>query len=490
MLRYGSKLMRLTATLASLLALNAVPALSQTSTPAAPLPNIVFILTDDLTWNLVDYMPNVRQMQREGVTFRNFFVTDSLCCPSRASIFTGRMPHNTKVFTNGGREGGFAAFQRGGWPTNSLAPALHAAGIRTAMMGKYLNLYDPRKNSPQPDWDTWAVTDRGYNGFRYYMNIDGHTRWYGAEPKHYVTDVIAHQAAAFIRESAGRPFFIEVATFAPHSPEIPAPRHEQALAGLQLTHGPSFNTPMQEGQLRWLSNRPALSRADEALMDRIFRHRAQTVLAVDEMIGLLRRQAEAAGVAASTYFVFSSDNGYHIGEHRLFVGKMTPFDHDIHVPLIVVGPRVPAGREVTEMTANIDLAPTFTELLGARMEGVDGRSLVPLLRGNPVANWRRMVLVEHHGPVTDPNDPDFPFKRNVNPPSYNALRSEDWMYAEYADGERQYHDRRADPYEQRNIYASLPIARQAELHELVAAAATCRGEASCWSALGGGPDHP
>src|SRR5204862_3299253 len=107
-----------------------------------PRPNVVFILTDDLSWDLVQYMPRVQQMQRDGMTFTNYFVTDSLCCPSRASIFTGRFPHNHGVLTNTPPSGGFAAF-RSGAQRQTFATALHAAGYRTAMMGKYLNGYHP-----------------------------------------------------------------------------------------------------------------------------------------------------------------------------------------------------------------------------------------------------------------------------------------------------------------------------------------------------------
>jgi len=367
---------------------------------------------------------------------------------------------------------------------------LQAAGIRTAMLGKYLNGYEPRQNRPDPGWDFWSVAGFGYNEFRYYLNTDGNTRWYGSEPKHYLTDVIAHQAAGFIHESASRPFFIEIATFAPHGPYVPAPRHADALPGLHLPHTPAFDTPMEGDPLHWLQVRPPLTKAYRARLDHDFRLRAQSVLAVDEMIGLLRHAAEEAGVATNTYFVFSSDNGLHMGEHRMNQGKLTAFDEDIRVPLVVVGPGVPGGREIIEITENIDLAPTFADLMGRRMADADGRSLAGLLRGQPEPGWRTMALVEHRGPILGPGDPDMPLAKAVNPPSYEALRSQEWLYVEYADGGRQYHDRRTDPYEQRNIYTALPAARQAELRGLLAAAATCRGAQACWSALGGAPNRP
>ncbi|HEY4406430.1 MAG TPA: sulfatase-like hydrolase/transferase, partial [Xanthobacteraceae bacterium] len=120
-------------------------------------PNIVFILTDDLALNLVQYMPHVVKMQKDGVTFANYFVTDSLCCPSRSSIFTGRFPHDTGIFVNTGREGGFQAFHNHHHEQMTFATALATAGYRTAMMGKYLNGYKPQTNPPEPGWSLWEV---------------------------------------------------------------------------------------------------------------------------------------------------------------------------------------------------------------------------------------------------------------------------------------------------------------------------------------------
>src|SRR3954447_1634153 len=132
-------------------------------------PNVVFILTDDLSWNLVRFMPHVRQMQRDGMTFTNYFVTDSLCCPSRASIFTGRYPHNHGVLTNTSPSGGFAAFHRGA-ESHTFATALQAHGYRTALMGKYLNGYHAEEGYVAPGWTEWQATGAGYRGFNYSLS--------------------------------------------------------------------------------------------------------------------------------------------------------------------------------------------------------------------------------------------------------------------------------------------------------------------------------
>ena len=204
-------------------------------------PNIVFILTDDLSMNLVQFMPHVLEMQRHGATFANYFVTDSLCCPSRSSIFTGRYPHNTGVFRNTGNDGGYLVFRDRGHEQATFATALSAAGYRTAMLGKYLNGYLPAIHPPAPGWTTWAVAGNGYPEFNYNLNQDGRILHYGDKPSDYLTDVLSARAVKFIKEADGSPFFIEIATFAPHAPYTPAPRDANALPGLQAPRTPAFN---------------------------------------------------------------------------------------------------------------------------------------------------------------------------------------------------------------------------------------------------------
>ena len=450
---------------------------------AAKRPNIVFILTDDLAWNLVQYTPHVLKMQKEGVTFANYFVTDSLCCPSRSSIFTGRYPHNTGIFRNTGKDGGYVAFHDSGHERATFATALSAAGYRTAMLGKYLNGYLPEMHAPAPGWTWWDVAGHAYPEFRYTLNQDGSIVHYGDKPTDYLTDVLSGLAVRLIKQAAGAPFLIEVATFAPHAPYTPAPRDAAALPGLRAPRTPAFNAAPGADTPKWLLAHPPLSDANIATIDRDFRKRAQSVLAVDAMVGALQAAVSAIGEANNTYFVFSSDNGYHMGELRLMPGKMTAFDSDIHVPLIVTGPGVPSGRTVDEIVVNIDLYPTFTELGGAgALASIDGWSLVPLLHGRKVADWRTVALVEHRGPHKDPTDPDAPALRSGNPTSYEAIRGLTSLYVEYADGEKEHHDLLADPHELHNSFSSLSGEEKASLHAMLGAVKICHDANSCRAA--------
>jgi N-acetylglucosamine-6-sulfatase len=453
--------------------------------PVGKRPNIVFILTDDLAWNLVQFMPHVQQMQKDGVTFTNYFVTNSLCCPSRSSIFTGRYPHNTGVFRNIGDDGGYKGFRNRGHEAATFAVALTAVGYRTDMLGKYLNGYHP-SDPVAPGWTAWAVAGgAGYREFNYRLNEDGKVVAYSNEPASYLTDVLGAAASRFIKQSAGTPFFVEVATFAPHAPYIPAPRDANALAELRAPRTGAYNSAPDANTPKWLAAMPALSDTDMSNIDRDFRKRAQSVLAVDAMIAELQAAVAAIGEDKNTYFVFSSDNGYHMGEYRLMPGKMTAYDSDIRVPLIVTGPGIAAGRTIEEIAMNIDLHATFAQLGGAgAAANADGHSLEPLLHGIPVTDWRTLALIEHRGRQRAGNagDPDAPTARSGNPPTYEAIRTRSSLYVAYADGIKEYHDLATDPDELRNTFASLPSKEQALLSATLAAVKSCRGAQSCWAA--------
>jgi arylsulfatase A-like enzyme len=456
-------------------------------------PNIIFILADDFSTNLLQYMPNVQAMQREGATFANYFVAASLCCPSRSSIFTGKYPHNTGVLTNAPPDGGYGTFNRRGNDSHTFSLALQKAGYRTAMLGKYLNGYLPRQNGVAPGWNTWAVAGNGYPEFNYFLNESGRVHHYGTEPEAYLTDVVAGMADRFIRASSSDPFFIEVATFAPHAPYIPAPRDRDSFPGLTAPRTPMFAARPDATAPAWLREIPVLQPVEISRIDAAFRMRAQSVQAIDKMIGQLRATLAALGIDKKTYLVFSSDNGLHMGEYSLRPGKMTPYDIDMHVPLIVIGPGIPAGATIGQIAQNVDLAPTFSELVGEPGPlAPDGHSLVSLLRTPTTAaamppDWRHVALIEHHHPTPDPTDPDTPAPFSANPPSYEALRGESFLYVEYDHGDRSYYDLTRDPMELRNIVKTVPPARLQQLHDMLHAVVACQGTRACWNAQRAGP---
>ncbi|HKC27886.1 MAG TPA: sulfatase-like hydrolase/transferase, partial [Jatrophihabitans sp.] len=234
----------------------------------------------------------------------------------------------------------------------------------------------------------------------------------------------------------------------------------------------------------WLQWMPRYSASDVQSLDLAFRQRVESVQSVDRMIEELERELIKTGELRNTYFVFSSDNGLHLGEHRMLAGKTTAFDTDIKVPVIVAGPGVPAGSTVSAMASSIDLAPTFLQIAGARpTDRPDGVSLLSLLHGaRRPPNWQSAILVEHHGPAFTPSDPDQQPSRSGNPPSYEAVRTADFLYVEYATGDREYYDLRHDPQEMNNIESKLTAARLMSLHQMLTALEACHGASACQAA--------
>lgn len=468
-------------------------------------PNIVFILADDLSWDLINsrFTPNIARLQKRGETFSRYFVADSLCCPSRATIFTGLFPHDTKVETNIGPTGGYQRFQSEQLDQRTYAVAMRRRGYRASMLGKYLNGYgDPAMTSATapipPGWSDWHVSNStGYFEFNYLLNDNGTFNTYGSTPSDYGVDVLGSDARSFITRSKGKPFVMEVATFAPHAPYTPAPRNAGDFPGLRAPRDASFDKN-NTNPPAWLGDRKPLTPRQLAVIDGSYRRRAQAMEAVDKLVGDVEAALAAEHLARNTYIVFSSDNGYHLGQHRLTRGKQTAFDTDIRVPLIVAGPGVPKGRTVPQVAQNVDLYPTFVQLAGGKdTRPVDGHSLVPLLHPQKRGpRWRTVALVEHKGLNRDPNDPDFEDgRRGGNPTTYEAIRLSgarlrsfrrplNAVYVEYKDAAREleYYDIRRDPTERHNIANRLTGAQRAQLHKVLVRLERCHDARVCWRA--------
>jgi N-acetylglucosamine-6-sulfatase len=429
------------------------------SRPPPSPPNIVLILTDDQRWDSLWAMPKVRRMlSGRGVRFTNGFVVNPLCCPSRASILTGRYSHGTGVYTNFAPTGGYPAFD----PTTTIATALRQRGYRTALIGKYLNGY--LGTDVPPGWDRWAAFNGPHGGisyFNYTMSMDGIERSFGASPSDYSTDVLARRAVRFIRETDG-PFFLYFAPSAPHMPAVPPPRDDFALASIAPSRPPSYNEVDFSDKPLWL--RPT-SRYDVALQareDRIRATQLRSLPAVDDAVERIVNALRAAGVLHRTLIVFTSDNGFLHGEHRLG-GKQSAYEESIRVPMILRYDPLTAGRgRDPRIALNIDLAPTFADAAGTHLDGVDGRSLLDLLR-RPAAAGRRWFLIEH---VEDSSQRYLP-----RIPTYCAVRGDRWKYVEYTDGNQELYDLMADPFELRNVVDSPSdgaalLAARTQLHRL------------------------
>ncbi len=460
----------------ALLMLGGLYLVFQRPTDSVERPNIIFLMTDDLDDKLMPYMEQVNALiGDQGVTFTNYFVTASTCCPSRSSILRGQYPHNTGIFEN---SPGFEEFYKKGDEAETLATWLKDAGYRTSYMGKYLNLYPAgvKRTYIPPGWDDWHVflygpSDNFYVG--YTMNENGKLIKYQKHDYDYSTDVIKNKSFEFIDKSLKRnsPFFLLISVYAPHGPTIPAPRHADLFEGLEYPKGPSFQEADASDKpaiIRELSTANGIFEVKDA--NELFLKRVRTIQSVDELVAALVKKLEETGELANTYFIFTSDNGFHMGEHALPSGKMLPYEEDIRVPLMVRGPGIQPGTTVTQMVANIDLAPTLAELADAQTaDFVDGRSAVRFLSsqsGQPEnIDWRNALLIEAGN--LDRESPVI---------AWRGIRTKTFVYVEYENGELEFYDLVNDPYELQNLAGKLDEQTLSALHSWLEELKSCQGD--------------
>jgi arylsulfatase A-like enzyme len=456
--------------------------------PFKASPNIILILTDDMDTTLMPYMPKTNQLIGEqGATFENYFITTPICCPSRATTLRGQYAHNTDILEN---SPGFARFFKLKEEENTLNVWLQAAGYRTALFGKYLNNYpvNAGKDYAPPGWDDWgafiANTDDGDFFYNYIMNENGMLVAYGDAPEDYSTSVIRDKSLTFIEDSvkADSPFFLFVSVYAPHGPATPAPDHPGLDEALTYPQTPSF----LEGDI---SDKPQIIQAltqtgdefDEEDANQTFRKRVASLQAVDDLVADLVRTLESTGQLENTYIIFTSDNGFHLGEHRLPAGKGTPYEEDIQVPFLLRGPGITPGTTVTQMAANIDLAPTIAEMADAKIpDFVDGRSLLPCLEESNL-QWRNGLLIEF-GYIDEEaiaeafSDPETDnLLVGVAGGAFRGIRGENFVYVEYANGEVEFYDLTNDPYQLENLAGTLSTDTLEILHAKLEALKYCEG---------------
>ncbi len=430
----------------------------------SPPPNIVLVLTDDQRWDTLWAMPTVRsELIEKGVTFTNGFVVNPICCSSRASILTGSYSHSTDVYRDRPPHGGFSTFTKRGEDRSTVATWLHAAGYRTALIGKYLNGYGPQQAAyVPPGWDRWvAFVSRNGNGdyFDYALSIDGERRRYGSDEADYSTDALADLADSFIRTtSPEEPLFLYFAPIAPHRPATPAPRNQSSFSDLEAYRPPSFNEADVSDKPGYVRALAPLDASQQAETDAFRIDQYRTLLAADDAVRTILTALEDAGRLSNTLFVFTSDNGLLWGEHR-WVHKLVPYEESIRVPMVVrYDAMISAPRVDDHLVTNIDLAPTFAASSGAEASGTEGRSLLPLL-ASPEASWRSRFLIEHLRSST------------IRAPTYCALRTPRYAYVAYGTGEEELYDLDVDAYEIQNVgadpaYASVLAGKRARLRSL------------------------
>jgi N-acetylglucosamine-6-sulfatase len=433
-----------------------VAALLASAAPAAAQqqkPNVIVIETDDQDAASMKVMEKTNRMiGQAGATFDNNVVSFPLCCPSRATFLTGQYAHNNGITGNDPPRGGYQLFEN----INALPVWLQGSGYYTALVGRFLNHYGKLNPTEIPaGWSEWhaGVDPSTYRYYNYTINHQGTLVYYGDRPEDYQTDVWSSIATELIRRRLPnpKPLFLWLTTMAPHDagprePEdpprfpttVPPPRYKGLYANERLPKPPSFSEWDVSDKPREVRRRRRLAPDDISKIRYAYRQRLETLRGVDDLVSEVVRAIQESGELDNTMIVYTSDNGYMQGEHRIRAGKVFLYEPSLRVPLLMRGPGVPRGIHVQRWSSNVDLAPTILETTGAVAGRVqDGRSLYPLLR-DPTLAWGRELLLDAG--------------------SYQGVRTDRYVYAEHTTGEKELYDLENDPYELRNLW-KVPSAK-------------------------------
>jgi arylsulfatase A-like enzyme len=423
--------------------------------PAAPRPNIVVILIDDLRWDELGCAghpfaatPNIDRLAREGALFRNAFVTTPLCSPSRASFLTGQYAHTHGITDNTAR---VAQSHR----LVTFPHLLRDNGYETAFIGKW---HMGNDDSPRPGFDRWV----SFKGQGAYFDPDLNEDGRPAKVSGYTTDILTDRSVDFIRRPRRKPFCLYLAHKAVHPNMIqhddghveippgggftPAERHKALYSDRPVPRRPNAKSgPVGKPALeRKIDGLPPLS-LETGTDDETVRNRLRLLAAVEEGMGRILAALEENGQLDKTLIVFTSDNGYFYGEHGLSEERRLAYEESIRIPLLMrYPPLIRAGLRIDPFALNVDLAPTVLALAGVPLPAsMQGRNLAPLFAGK-TRGWRESFLIEYF------SDTVFPRVRNMG---YQALRGARWKYIHYTELEAmdELYDLQQDPYEMRNV---------------------------------------
>ncbi|KAF7723066.1 hypothetical protein EC973_002400 [Apophysomyces ossiformis] len=482
-------------------------------------PNIIFIFTDDQDAKLgsLEYMPNLQKhLVKQGTLYRNHYATIAVCCPSRVGLLRGQYAHNTKyviqVLINTSFDeplsitdvspphGGYDRFNTLQLGEDYLPIWLQKSGYSTHYIGKLMNQYSVNNyNKPTPkgfDYQDQLVDPYTYLYDTPVFSTDGQAPVYYKDQ--YQTDIIHAKAREALRKQrdAEKPFFLWVAPTAPHGefeifnqgelvtkPAAPAARHAHLFKDAKIPRTPSFNPHHQTKTASFWKTLPKLSNELVEELDEMYRNRLRALQAVDEMIGTIFDELERQDKLDNTYIIYSSDNGYHIGQHRSYPGKCGNIEEDINVPFIVRGPGVPKGKTSDIVSSHHDIAPTLLALAKASHNvphWVDG-GVIPLteeLAKHPNPTAPESFAVEFWALKDLPEF--YPQVAAQGPNTYKTLRviaeNYNWMYAVWCTGEHELYDLKQDPYETNNLYSEASVQLVNRLDALLTVLKSCRAE--------------
>jgi N-acetylglucosamine-6-sulfatase len=473
--------------------------------PAASGPNVVVVMTDDQRYDDMATLPKTERLIGDaGVTFTRAYASYPVCCPARATVFTGQYAQNHRVLC-------LYPFCGGGYgrlnQREYLPVWLERAGYKTAHIGKFLNGYGKERKPDVPNgWTEWygLVDHSTYHMWGYKIHEkkpgeEARTKEYGKQlrevGRYYQTDVLTDKAVDFIRRRGtdAAPFFLSVAYLAPHHESghtqdltgklvRPAPRHRGRYDGRPLRKLPNFNEDVRDKPWfvgRW--NR-AISARREAAISKRWRERWESLLAVDDGVERIVEELRRTGELDDTYVIFTSDHGFMQGEHRIAQGKMVPYDPSTQVPLLLRGPGLPRGRRTKALVGDVDLAPTIMNATPAQASHpLDGRSVLPFARDPHLRSLRPFLHTTAGQGAKGRTNTREGGARGVQPrvPAWSAVRTTRWLYVEYKGGQRELYDLRHDPWEMNSVVDDpRQRTRTRTLRRILGDLRSCRGR-SC-----------
>ena len=424
-----------------------------TTPPPSGRPNVVVINTDDMRADMATALPKIRQWLADGgTTFRNGYVSTPSCCPSRASLMSGRYVHNNGQYQQ----------QTLGFDLNlTIQRYLHDAGYLTGHAGKFLHWLDLSVEAP--NFDRWTYFKGGYENV--YMNFDGTVR----RSQGYSTTIVFDRAIEYVNDFEGRddarPFYLYLAPIAPHDPSIAEPKYASATVPAHQPD-PSYMEADRTDKPSFVRNQNPTVAAVLATRTAMIR----TLYTVDDQVDRLMRHLQATGELANTLVIFTSDNGYLLGEHKA-TSKFLPYRKAVEVPFLVRWPgRVPAGAVDDRLVTHVDIAPTILAATGVSQAHatLDGRNIL-------AGTARQRALTEYWN---DPNN-------NPNIPTWASIRTAAYQYTEYYNSAtpatvtfREYYNLQADPYQLVNLLADGVPANDPDtvpLSQTLQAARQCAG---------------
>jgi arylsulfatase A-like enzyme len=449
---------------------------------ASSQPNIIMFTTDDQTVRDMVAMPKTQALiANAGASFLHAYVSMSLCCPSRVTVQTGQYAHNHHVMGNTPPQGGYSLFN----DKNDLPVWLQKAGYNTIHIGKMPNGFGTETNATYvpPGWGPFPKGEfygfigppSSYTGFT--LDENGTDKTYS--PEDYSTtvygDIAEDRINSHFADFPDSPLYMQVQFFAPHDPATPEPKYANAFATAPLPIDKSFNEKNVKDKPGWIR---VIRRFGPGLIAKIqtrYQHRLETLLSVDDQIERIVNDLSARGQLSNTYLIFTSDNGFMQGQHRLHQGKFAPYEPSVQVPLMIRGPGIPPGGLPRAAVWNGDIPATILKIANAE-PGVpqDGRSLLPYAQ-DPNLKSTRPILLET-GPPGATNEPGTPVSeasakvhfstyvknldldhtaqiaRAIVAPRYRAIHTNRYVLVKYSNGNREMYDLAKDPLEVKSIY--------------------------------------